>query len=350
MTRANAFATAIVATVSSLAVAATAQPTAIDAPSAQIARSPQTPAAFRRARLQSVRSWAIQLRNVDPKEVAASPYDLVVVDPATQSAGTSDDTTQPVATVSAMKAAPDGGTRIVLAYLSIGEAEHYRDYWRKEWESAAGRPAWLGKESTEWPGNYKIDYASPDWQSIIFGSPESFLDRIIDAGFDGAFLDRADAFQDADKPGNADGEAMVRFVSRLADYAHRRNPDFLIVMQNAEELLQTRGLHTRLDGFAKEDLIFGHDNTSAANPSEMVVDSLSMLRLARQSGLPVMLLEYAAEPDKIAAAEALGRREGLLVHIGERTLSTLTRGAPPLPQPARQARNKPAIGDPRAAP
>ena len=77
--------------------------------------------------------------------------------------------------------------------MSIGEAEDYRFYWDTAWES--NEPEWLEGENPDWPGNYKVQYWEPDWQAIIFGGPDAYLDIIIAAGFDGVYLDIIDAFE-----------------------------------------------------------------------------------------------------------------------------------------------------------
>lgn len=87
----------------------------------------------------------------------------------------------------------NGGTRLLLAYLSIGEAENYRYYWKNEWNN--DKPEWMKTENPDWPGNYKVAYWEEDWQDIIYGKPDSYLQKIMDAGFDGAFLDVIDAFE-----------------------------------------------------------------------------------------------------------------------------------------------------------
>lgn len=95
--------------------------------------------------------------------------------------------------VAELSTKPGGGSRIVLCYMSIGEAEDYRWYWDPSW--AADPPSWLGPENPDWPGNYRVEYWDPEWQAIIYGSPDSYLDRIIAAGFDGVYLDKVDAFE-----------------------------------------------------------------------------------------------------------------------------------------------------------
>jgi cysteinyl-tRNA synthetase len=55
-------------------------------------------------------------------------------------------------------------------------------------------PAWIEEENPDWPGNYKVRYWMEEWQRILMGRDDSCLDRIMDAGFDGVYLDIIDAF------------------------------------------------------------------------------------------------------------------------------------------------------------
>ncbi len=95
--------------------------------------------------------------------------------------------------VASLKTKSGGGTRLVLAYMSIGEAEDYRYYWRDSWRP--GHPSWLDRENPDWKGNYKVHFWDSDWQSIIFGNDGSYLKKILDAGFDGVYLDLIDAYE-----------------------------------------------------------------------------------------------------------------------------------------------------------
>ena len=293
------------------------------AKSAAEARDGKAEARDRQRALSGVKSWAIQLRYLDRAALAAAPVDMAVIDHAPHP---KKDIELPFSRkdIEPLKVKPDGTRRIVLAYLSVGEAERYRYYWKPEWDTAETRPQWLGAENPKWPGDYAVDFSSPEWQAIIFGTPGSFLDRIIAAGFDGIFLDRVDAFQDVEdtKPGAED--AMMGFVTRLADHARRANPKFIVLMQNAEELAKSKPLLARLDAIAKEDLLFGHDNSDAENSEQMVQDSIGYLRRAKRAGLKVFVLEYAGKPEKVAAARGVAEREGFVIHFTERLLGTLS--------------------------
>jgi cysteinyl-tRNA synthetase len=85
------------------------------------------------------------------------------------------------------------GSRLAISYMSIGEAEDYRYYWESSWNNEA--PEWLADENPEWDGNYKVKYWDPEWKNLIYGSETSYLDQIINAEFDGVYLDIIDAFE-----------------------------------------------------------------------------------------------------------------------------------------------------------
>ncbi len=95
--------------------------------------------------------------------------------------------------INSLKVKKNGGKRLILGYMSIGEAEDYRYYWKKEWGHR--KPAWMAKENPEWEGNYKVKYWHSEWQKIILRNGDSYLNRIISAGFDGVYLDIIDAFE-----------------------------------------------------------------------------------------------------------------------------------------------------------
>jgi cysteinyl-tRNA synthetase len=95
--------------------------------------------------------------------------------------------------VDTLKVKQGGGSRLVLCYMSIGEAEDYRYYWQEDWKEDP--PAWLDEENPDWDGNYKVRYWDPEWQRIIMGKDGAYVDRVLSAGFDGVYLDIIDAFE-----------------------------------------------------------------------------------------------------------------------------------------------------------
>ena len=121
--------------------------------------------------------------------LAATPYDALVIDLYY------DDEPLTAEEVARLQQKPQGGRRLVLAYLSVGEAADYRSYWQDAWEGNASRPSWIAKANPDWPGSYRVRYWTDEWRHILYGSETSYLDQILAAGFDGAFLDVMDAWQ-----------------------------------------------------------------------------------------------------------------------------------------------------------
>jgi cysteinyl-tRNA synthetase len=119
--------------------------------------------------------------------VSATNYDLIVMDCFFN------DSEYTVPEIAQLKTKQNGGKRLVVSYMSIGEAEDYRYYWQDGW--SAHPPEWLEKENPDWEGNYKVKYWHEEWQEIICGTNSSYLKRILDAGFDGVYLDIIDAFE-----------------------------------------------------------------------------------------------------------------------------------------------------------
>ncbi|MEW6526430.1 MAG: endo alpha-1,4 polygalactosaminidase [Spirochaetota bacterium] len=92
---------------------------------------------------------------------------------------------------------PNGARRLVIAYMSVGEAEDYRYYWKSEWNK--NKPAFLEKENPDWKGNYKVRYWNAQWHQIIYGGGnnqnfiDSYIGKIIHTSYDGVYMDVLDA-------------------------------------------------------------------------------------------------------------------------------------------------------------
>lgn len=119
--------------------------------------------------------------------VTATNYDVVIMDLFLE------DEPFTAAEVNQLRNKANGGKRLVICYMSIGEAEDYRYYWQNSWNNT--RPSWIAAENPDWPGNYKVKYWDTEWQGLIYGHSDSYLTKITNAGFDGVYLDIIDAFE-----------------------------------------------------------------------------------------------------------------------------------------------------------
>ncbi|RLD22398.1 MAG: hypothetical protein DRI71_07555 [Bacteroidetes bacterium] len=119
--------------------------------------------------------------------VSSTNYDVILMD------AFFDEQIWTMQEIAALKTKANGGKRLVISYMSIGEGEDYRYYWQSSFNS--NPPEWLSGPNPDWPGNYKVKYWLESWKAIIYGSNEAYLDKLLEAGFDGAYLDIIDGYE-----------------------------------------------------------------------------------------------------------------------------------------------------------
>lgn len=298
-----------------------------------------------------VRNWGYRLqggsrrghsKNLDVADIAAYPHDLIVMDFSRDGSGAQAFGEAHVAQIKGR----DGANRVVVSYISIGEASDYRDHWQDDWTdykdpdvrakgNLTGRaPAWLGEWNRDWPNSRKVRYWDPGWQNIVFNSEGTgWLDRIVAAGFDGAYLDIVDGYyhwgsvaaaSGDRRPGDPASEReaaarMIDFIATLAQHARETNPEFLIIPQNGVHIIDAlededhrrRDLYLEtINAIAAEDLFFRGDKAedNRFDPEEEAVDAL--VRDFADSGVPVLSVDYIRDHGKIRKyyAEAIERQ------------------------------------------
>lgn len=173
--------------------------------------------------LSWVQSWAIQLQAADIDELVASTYDVVVTDYSR------DGTDAGAYTYAEIERVRNSG-KLVLAYLSLGEASDFRFYWRSSWRE--GKPGFIGPANPDWPGAYKVKYWRKAWWDKCV---RPHLDRILAAGFDGVWLDSVDAYwfwytQGEDPVRSAN--RMAGLVRKTAEYARASFGEHFVVCPN----------------------------------------------------------------------------------------------------------------------
>lgn len=240
--------------------------------------------------LMKVNHWGCQYQNVNLDSIARSDLELIVLDPSLDDARGRFLTS---AECRALQKRSDSSRRIVLGYLSVGEVDTKRWYWPAAWRKDA--PAWVGAENPQWPGSRSVQYWNSSWQALLFAGDDSMLDRIIDAGFDGVFLDRVDGYGDWGSTTTA-LDAMAELVVRIGERARRRNPSFIVMIQNAEHILDRRDLIDAIDAHSKESLLTGLPTADTLNRQDDVDWSLGYLRPLQQLGIPTFATEYISKP------------------------------------------------------
>jgi cysteinyl-tRNA synthetase len=272
---------------------------------------------------KSVNDFAYQLHNIDLAALGASKFDLLIID---YSADGSDAQRFTPEEIAALKDSP-GGKKIVLAYLSIGEAQNFRGYWDLDW--VTGNPSWLGLQNPEQPGNYHVQYWNPAWQDIIFDSPDSYLAQIIAAGFDGVYLDNVDAYKYWG-PGGASGlnwstaeQDMVNFVKTIANYARatKCNASFGIFPQNAEALSSHNDYVQMVTGIGAEDVWYNDNISQSSSYTSEVLQNLDVFESA---GKLVLVVDYVTQITKVDDFYQKALAKDYVPYATQRTLDVLT--------------------------
>ncbi len=256
--------------------------------------------------LAKVTSWHYQLQKVDIDKVAGIDADVVVVDyeRAVEGGGRVQLTPEEVAK---LKVKPDGKRRIVLSYLSVGEAEEKRFYWKADWTTdPSKKPSWLHVNNCAWPGAWAVRFWEDGWKQIVYRGTDSYLRKIISAGFDGVYLDRVDMFADypqitTEHRGAA--QDMITLVDELGQAARSVKPGFLVLPNNGMELLESRQFRRAIDGLGMEELLFSHKGTGVRNDQKDINETLGYLRKLQWDYKPVLTLEYLVTKESIDAAK-----------------------------------------------
>jgi cysteinyl-tRNA synthetase len=265
-----------------------------------------------------VSSWAYQLQDPSADEIAGSPYDLVVIDYSTNGC---EDGEFSKTQVEKMKKKPDGSRRIVLAYMSIGEAEPYRFYWQEAWNK--GKPFWILEPNPKWPDNYRVEYWNGAWKKILFGSDFSYLDRIINAGFDGVYLDIVDGYEAFQKRDKYAKKNMLTLVKEIANYARKTKgkKDFGVFPQNAPELLTNNEYFEIISGIGKEELYF-LDTDEPSSDEDRDWDEKLIIPLVK-AGKLVLAVDYCFEEKHIAEARNRCKKNGFISYCTDVELDRL---------------------------
>ena len=266
------------------------------------------------------------------EKLAQCGRDWIVLDAAYRGAANGKWTKQNVAQIRAGKP-----NRRVLAYLSIGEAEDYRPYWKRAWDADKdgkpdkSAPAFLDKENPDWKGNYKVRYWQDTWQRIILKA----LDEIIAQGFDGVYLDIVDGFEyfendpqsqryvenrvnpETKRTFRAD---MILWIQGIAAHARKSKPNFLVIPQNGAQLLEAGDYREIIDGIGVEDLFTDGNQFQSKNHTEYSLSFLNKLKPLRK---PIFVIEYGTQAKVRQRSITKAKANNLICLLTDRQLKTL---------------------------
>ncbi len=300
-------------------------------------------------RLKEARTWMYQIQDLDRpgavEALAATEYPLLVVEPGHNLKEDRYDTPR---LLEALRKTPSGKKRLLLAYIDVGQAESYRDYWAPDWKAPtqdrAGSPDFLVTIDPDgWSGNYPVAYWRKPWQDLWL-SESGIVKVLARLGFDGVYLDWLEAYDDDRVAQAAASEkvdaakAMIDFVAAIRSAGRSVASDFLVIAQNAPYLIDADPdrYAAAIDALAAEDTWFhgtgdaGWDEPGAGDLHERHDDEWSTeARLAQyrkylRRGLPVFTVDYCVKKKNAEEVYRSAKKEGLRPLVTRVPLSRLT--------------------------
>lgn len=247
------------------------------------------------ALVKAAQSWSYQLTG-NMNAIAGSSADVVVVDADYAGAA------------ARFKTKPGGGRRAAIAYLSVGEAETWRRYWKGC--CAGAKPSWLTSVTQGWANNYAVRFWDPGWKAIVRQRAREILAK----GYDGVYLDRIDTWERVGSKSQ-----MIQFVREIAADIRSIKGDAAIIVQNGEELLDNPGYVSSIDAIAKEDLFHGIRHDGSRNAAGAISASVRLLQRAKAQGKKIFVVEYLSG----GTAESVGfeiRKLGFVPNFARRGL------------------------------
>jgi len=199
------------------------------------------------------------------QQMVDSQYDMIVMEPVfTDESNTNFDIASHVSNLHNAT-----HPKLTIAYIDIGQAEDWRTYWQTGW--GIGNPTWIvANDPDGWAGNYPVAYWHMQWQNIWLEPSNGYLKQLIDAGFDGIYLDWIEAYSDenvitaAQNEGKNSQIEMIAFIQRMRIFTQSISPGFVIIGQNAAELVEDESYVNVIDAIAQEQTWF--DGSATNNP------------------------------------------------------------------------------------
>ncbi|MBZ0315958.1 MAG: endo alpha-1,4 polygalactosaminidase [Anaerolineae bacterium] len=263
----------------------------------------------------AINDYIIQLQRARANRLGGTAYDLVISDIALSANHRE--------VIDELRNSA-GGPKLVVAYMSIGQAATFQYYWKPEWKEG-NWPDWVGEADPTWAGDVWVNYWDAEWQAIILTGPDAYIDRIIDLGFDGVLLDRVDAATYFREQGRTTAyQEMADFVLAIAEHARERSPDFGVFTINGEDIgLQFPDYLETVTGILVEDLYYGYPRDHAASPPEWTAEREAMLDQWVAAGKIVLTVDYTLIAEQIDDAYTRSAARGYIPYCAERGLSRM---------------------------
>lgn len=202
--------------------------------------------------------------------------------------------------------------KTLLGYLSLGEVEDYRSYYR-----AVRAEGILLQENQNWQGSFFVDARDARWKRRVL---DDLVPKILAGGFDGVFLDTLDNPPHLERTDPVKYRGMTGAAADLVRSIRHRYPRIRIMVNRGYELLPS--VERDIDFVLGESVFADYDFAAKSYrmvPRELYQEQVRILKAAkgRQPALEVFTLDYwnPGDPAGIARIYTEQRRNGFSPYV-----------------------------------
>ncbi len=210
--------------------------------------------------------------------------------------------------------------KILLGYLSLGEAERHRDYF----DEVKNGGLLLG-ENPHWRGSYTIDIRERRWTERIISR---LIPALLRRGFDGVFLDTVDSPLHLERQYPRRYRGMSDAAVRLVRAIRRNYPQIKIMLNRGYEILPR--VASDIDIVLGESVYTGYDFEKKIYQRVPQADYRRQVAWLKQAAgknpaLKVLTLDYwnPDDPEGIAAIYRIQRANGFVPYVATITLDRI---------------------------
>lgn len=216
--------------------------------------------------------------------------------------------------------------KTVIGYISLGEVENYRDYYK-----AVEAEGILYEKNPNWPDSRYIDVRDARWTRRVV---EDLVPRLLRKGFQGIFIDTLDNPAELERRDPAKFKGMTEAAARLVTAIRRHYPRMYIMLNRSYEILPA--VEGQIDAVLGESVFTEIDfekkgyRLADAKTYQLQVKWLKEAK-ARRPGLKVYTLDYWPPTDAAGVARiyAEQRKNGFIPYVSVKDLDRV------LKEPAR---------------
>ena len=214
-----------------------------------------------------------------------------------------------------------------------------------------GDPEWIvGTDPDGWEGNFPVAYWRDEWRGIWLGA-DGYLQAILDAGFDGVYLDWVEAYDDdkvrevADEDNIDTEEEMMLFIEGIREAGKDIIPGFLVFPQNAPYLLDSdpEFYASIIDGLATEDTWYYGEGDADWESSEAgdltggdrhdgdysTENRIAQNKKYLELGIPVFTVDYCIDEENAEEVYINSCENGFIPLVTRVSLTNITETPPP---------------------